>query len=431
MTTRREFLRVGSLTGLGLSMPQLHQAVIGNPSPIGAKRAKACILVWLDGGPSHIDTLDPKPDAPSEVRGPFSAIGTSLVGVRVSELLPKLAARLDRCALIRSMTSPLGEHNLAAHYLMTGYQPSPVIAHPPFFTTVAALQTPKSTLDLPASVAIPDFKVGGGGISGNGFLPPRHGPFSITSDPSRADFAVRNLSLPSELTLGRLDRRQAYRRWLDGSANPDPLVEQAFEVLRSPRTRQAFDLTSEPEEVRDRYGRKSIGQSCLLARRLVEAGVPLVSVIDHGWDTHADVVTRLRDGFTGAAVPVGLGPSLDAAVSSLIDDLQARGLFDETLVVVMGEFGRTPKWNSGGGRDHWPRVFSVLLAGGPIQRGVVFGSSDRHGESPHESPVTPADLTHTIYYAMGVDPAAMLHTSDGRPIRIADETSQLITGVLA
>lgn len=431
MTTRREFLRVGSLTGLGLSMPLLHQSVIGGPAAIGAKRAKACILIWLDGGPSHIDTLDPKPDAPSEVRGPFGTIGTSLVGVRVSELLPKLASRLDRCALIRSMTSPLGEHNLATHYLMTGYAPSPVINHPPFFTTVAALNASKATLDLPASVAIPDFQVGGGGISGNGFLPPRHGPFSITSDPARADFSVRNLSLPSELSRGRLDRRQAYRTWLDGFADPDPLAAQAFEILRSSRTRQAFDLTSEPAVVRDRYGRKTIGQSCLLARRLIEAGVPLVSVIDHGWDTHADVITRLRDGFTGASVPVGLGPSLDAAVSSLIDDLQDRGLFEETLVVVMGEFGRTPKWNSAGGRDHWPRVFSVLLAGGPIKRGVVFGSSDRHGESPHDSPVTPADLAHTIYFAMGADPAAMLHTADGRPIRIADATSELITGVLA
>jgi uncharacterized protein (DUF1501 family) len=168
-----------------------------------------------------------------------------------------------------------------------------------------------------------------------------------------------------------------------------------------------------------------------LARRLVEAGVPLVSVIDYGWDTHADVVTRLRDGFTGAAVPVGLGPSLDAAVSSLIDDLQDRGLFEETLVVVMGEFGRTPKWNTAGGRDHWPRVFSVLLAGGPIQRGVVYGASDRHGESPHDAAVTPADVAHTIYYAMGVDPAELLQTPDGRPIRIADETSQLIKGILA
>lgn len=447
--SRREVIRIGSLATLGLSLPDLIRPAVGADSGGHRRPAKACVLVWLDGGPSHIDTFDPKPDAPSEVRGPFAAIPTSLVGVRISELLPRMAERLDRCTLIRSVTSPLGEHNLGAQYLMTGYPPSSVIDYPPIVSVMAQARDAARSTALPASVAVPDFRIGGGGISSHGFLPPQFAPFSVGSDPSRHDFEVRNLAPPSGLSPERLARREAHRRWLDGpgledrglplplagegsgeGGKTDPLTQQAFEMLRSPRTRGAFDLRAEADSVRRRYGMKTIGQSCLLARRLLESGVPLVSVIDHGWDTHADVVTRLRDGFTGAATPVGLAPSLDMALSALIDDLEERGMFDETLIVVMGEFGRTPKWNVSGGRDHWPRVFSVLLAGGPIKRGMVFGASDRHGESPMESAVTPADLAHTIYHAMGVDPATVFHTPDGRPIRLADEAAHVIADVL-
>ncbi len=414
----------------------------------GTPVAKSCILIWLDGGPSHIDTFDPKPNAPVEVRGPFRPISTAIPGVQVSELFPRLASRLDRCTIVRSLTSPLGEHNLGAQYLLTGFRPTPAIEYPSWPSVLTKLQSemidgklsnqlPESLSDptylvnnalrysggMPGSVTMPNSDIGGGRIRMNGFLPAQFAPFSVDSDPASEQFSVKNLQRPASLSQERLSRRQAYRQYLDGTEHADPLTQKAFQILQSEEARIAFDLKKESESTRSRFGEKAIGQCCLLARRLVEAGVRLVSVVSHGWDTHSDVVTRLRDGYTGAKEGVGLGPSLDQALSALLDDLQDRGLFDETLVVVMGEFGRTPKWNASGGRDHWPRAFSVLLAGGPIRRGAVYGSSDRHGESPHEHAVTPAHLTHTIYRAMGIDCALTLQTPDGRPIRIADETA--------
>lgn len=439
--SRREFLRVGGLASLGLTLSQWLDPALASADRLKDRRAaKSCILVWLDGGPSHIDTFDPKPLAPEEVRGPFSSIATSIPGIQVSELFPQMATRLHKCTLIRSLTSPLGEHNLGAHYMLTGYRPSEVIEYPTW-QSVVQQQThdrlesshpadKSASAPLPPYVAIPNFNVGGGRISSQGFLAAEFAPFSVNSDPSKPDFSVRNLTAPEHLNFDRLQRRQSYLRWLDGEQQADPLTEQAFRLLQSNDTQVAFDLRKESVEVRSRYGMKSIGQSCLLARRLVERGVPLVSVVDHGWDTHADVVNRLRDGYVGAKVPVGLGPSLDQALSALIDDLDVSGLLDETLVVVMGEFGRTPKWNSSGGRDHWPRAFTVLLAGGPTCRGAVFGSSDRYGEGPQSDAVTPADLTHTIYHALGLDPQALLQSPDGRPIRITDDTSRAITEVL-
>jgi hypothetical protein len=408
----------------------------------GRAIAKSCIMIWLDGGPSHIDTWDPKPEAPREVRGPFEAIATRVPGVRISELFPRLATKLDQVALLRSLTSPLGEHNLGAQYLLTGYRPSPVIEYPSLVSTIAAQLSGsaggvgRGRGVLPQSVAVPNFRVGGGALKPEGFLPAQFAPFAVQADPAEADFAVRHLNWSEGTekrgdTSRRLERRRAFRRRFDGDQRLDPLTQQAFDLLGSSKARRAFAIDREPAPLRDRYGRRTLGQSCLLARRLVEAGVPLVSVINHGWDTHLDLVTRLKDGFTGAKNPVGLGPSLDRALTTLIEDLQQRGLWDETLVIVMGEFGRTPRWNAAGGRDHWPRVFSVLLAGGPVQGGAVIGSSDRHGESPADRPITPADLAHTVYTAMGIDPSAVVETDDGRPISLADRNGQVISGVLA
>lgn len=440
---RRDCLRAGCLTAFGLGLTdwlQLQHCQVrageGNASP--GKAAKACILIWLDGGPSHIDTFDPKPNAPEEVRGPFSAIPTAVPGVAVSELFPELAKRLDQWAVIRSMTSPLGEHNLATQYLMTGYHPNPVLEYPVLQSVAASLQTGETV--LPPYVAIPDHRVGGSRFLPQGFLPMQHSPFAVGGDPGRPEFRVKNLQPPPSLSLQRIERRKRYLQRLDGSLASaaasqeaesfDPLMRQAYEMIASNEARAAFDLANEPSKIRSQYGSKTIGQSCLLARRLVEAGVPLVTVNSHGWDTHDDLVTRLRDGFTGATTPVGLGPSLDRAISALLDDLQQRGLLEETLVVVMGEFGRTPKWNIAGGRDHWPRVFSLLLAGGPVRGGTVIGRSDDQGESPADQPVTPADLMHTLYTAMGIDPTTTLTTDDGRPVRLTNETSSLIPGLL-
>jgi hypothetical protein len=387
--------------------------------------AKSCILIWLDGGPSHLETFDVKPDAPAEVRGPLADIPTSVPGLRFSECLPRTAQLANQLTVVRSITSPLGAHNFAAHYMLTGYRPSPVIEYPSYGSTVALLRPSQGA--LPDNVAIPDFRVGGSSMTGHGYLPAAVQPFSLGSDPAGQDFQVRDLEPYTGLTDTRLARRRQFLNQLDrlnetlqatATEPSDPSFEQAFRLIMSPEAKKAFDLSDESPAARQAYGSRTIGVSCLLARRLVERGVPFVTVNDRGWDTHADLYTRLKEGYTGANVPVGLIPSLDVAFSALITDLKDRGLLDETLVVVMGEFGRTPKLNTAGGRDHWPRVFSAVLAGGGVPAGLVVGSSDATGESPHDRPVTPADLAHTIYRLLGIDPDLELHSADGRPIRV-------------
>jgi hypothetical protein len=444
---RREFMQVGGAGVLSFGLAELLElrrlslAESSSAESSRATKSKSCVVIWLDGGPSHLETLDPKSEAPREVRGPLDSIATKLPGVELSECLPLTAQRLDRMAIVRSMTSPLGEHNFGTHYLMTGYRPTPVLEYPAFTSAVAEVQQHDG--DLPAHIAVPDFRVGGGNLSGNGFLNRRVAPFSVGGDPAKPDFSVRDLQPSAGLDTARLSRRRSFVEQLDefsrqldatgGAEIPSesqPVLEQAWRLIASPAAKQAFDLSAEPDSVRNRYGRRTVGQSCLLARRLIERGVPFVTVNYRGWDTHNDLYTRLKEGFTGAKTAVGLIPSLDLALTALMDDLQDRGLLDETLIVVMGEFGRTPKLNPQGGRDHWPRVFSVALAGGGIRGGQIIGSSDRTAESPHDRPVTPGDLTRTIYRLLGIDPDLLLHTSDGRPVRLAPESSQEITELI-
>lgn len=420
--TRRDWMRIGGLSALGLSFPVLlRQRALAAEVP--ARKTKNCILIWLDGGPSHLETFDPKPEASREVRGPFGAISTSIPGVAISELLPRSAAMLNEMAIVRSVTSTQGEHNFGTHYLLTGYTSTPALSYPPFGAVATHLNG--ITGELPPHVAIPNFRVGGGVLNSHGFLPRSCRPFEVGGDPSKPEFNVENLDPFAGMTSLRLARRREYLRQLEqfdrglqsGEVLPeDPAFEGAYRLVTSPEARGAFDLASEPQAVRNRYGMRNIGQSCLLARRLVERGVPFVTVNNTGWDTHQNLVTQLKEGYTGAQVPVGLIPSLDNALVSLVEDLRDRHLLDETLIVVMGEFGRTPKLNTDAGRDHWPRVFSVLLAGGGVPGGQVIGSSDATGESPAERPVTPTDLAATIYTLLGIDPGLLLHTSDGRPV---------------
>ena len=452
---RRDVLTIGSLTALEISLwsgvgrTVLCSESIAAEKPSSRPPAKRCVLIWLDGGPSHLETLDPKPDASREVRGPLESIQTSVPGVSLTECLPGVAERLSRFSIIRSMTSPLGEHNFGTHYLLTGYRPTPVLEYPSFNCAAAFVRNVKSA--LPSQIAVPDFRVGGGRFSGNGFLDASVAPFSVGSDPAKPDFAVRNLTPPAGLGSVRLERRREFLNQFDefrrqsdaasvgrNSGNDESTtkaasggsLEQAWELTSSPQFRAAFDLEQERPEVRNRYGRRTVGQSCLLARRLLEGGVPFVTVNHRGWDTHADLYTRLKEGFTGAKTPVGLIPTLDQAVSALTDDLADRGLLDETLIVIMGEFGRTPKLNTQGGRDHWPRVFSVALAGGGIAGGQVIGASDRNGESPVDRPVTPGDLTATIYSRLGIDPGRVIHTTDRRPVRLAPEGARPLVELL-
>lgn len=422
---RRDFLQAGVLSTLGLGcLDSLFGSI-----PSRRSNSKNCILVWLDGGPSHLDTFDPKPDAPEEVRGPFQTISTSVEGIQVSELLPEFARRMQHWAIIRSMTSPLGEHNFGTHYLLTGYRPTPAIEYPSFGSVIARERAEQSNSigsALPGHVAIPHFRVGGGKFSGAGFLPTSFRPFSVGSDPAKPDFRVRDLVPPSELNDQRLKRRKSYleqfdafHRGMDRKLDQhDTAYDDAYDLLFSTEARTAFDLQQEPRQRRARYGARTIGQSCLLARRLIERGVPFVTVNSTGWDTHESAYTRLKEGYTGAKVPVGLVPSLDTALAALVDDLNQTGLLDDTLVIVMGEFGRTPKINTAGGRDHWPRAFSVAMAGGGVQGGQVVGASDRTGETPAESPITPTDLVATIYSLLGIRLETELTTPDGRPIRL-------------
>ena len=408
---RRDVLQIGSLTALGLTLGDRVRLRAAEP------KAKSCILLWLDGGPSHLETFDLKSDAPAEVRGPFQPIKTAVPGMEICELLTNTAKVADKIALVRSVTSPLGEHGLANHYLLTGYKPSPVLQYPSLGSVVAEVRSGRHT--LPPYAAIPDASA----VMGAGFLGAARQPFAVGGDPAKPDFRVRDLDFYPGVSTGRMDRRREYVEQLDrfqrkAEAEPDPTFEQAYRLVTSPEAKRAFDLSEEKPAVRAAYGPRTLGQSCLLARRLVERGVAFVTVNNPGWDTHGDLVLRLKEGYAGAKVGVGLIPTFDLAFAALVSDLADRGLLDETLVIAMGEFGRTPKVNTARGRDHWPRVFSIALAGGGIRGGQVFGTSDRVGESPADKPVTPADLAATIFTLLGVSPSKELHTSDGRPVAV-------------
>jgi hypothetical protein len=418
---RRDLLKIGSLSALGLGLPQWLAA-----RETAKVRAKACILIWLDGGPSHLETFDLKPEVPADVRGPFKPIASNVNGIELCELLPRTAKVTNHLAIIRSMTSPLGEHGIANQYLLTGYKPSPVLEYPSYGSVLTHLRGGEHL--LPQNIAVPEFRSPGGA----GFLGSKFQPFSTGGDPSRADFRVRDLDPFPNVTEGRLNRRKEFLGAFDRTqfdaekrSPSDEPFEQAFRMVTNSQAKKAFDLSEETEATRARYGPRMLGQSCLLARRLVERGVPFVSILNTGWDTHNNLVLQLRDGYSGAKVGVGLIPTFDFAFASLIEDLHERGLLKETLVIAMGEFGRTPKLNTQGGRDHWPRVFSVVLAGAGIRGGQVIGSSDRVGESPKENPVTPADLACTIYTLLGIDPAHELQTSDGRPVRVNQDGSPI------
>ncbi len=453
---RRDFLRVGGLTALGLGLGDffhLQRAfAVGARSPRSytTAKTKSCILIWLDGGPSHLETFDPKPDAPQEVRGPLGTIPTNVTGIRFSECMERTAGMMDKLAIIRSMTSPLGEHNLAAQYLMTGYKPTPALDYPTYGATVAHVRAQNSegehplAASLPPNIAIPNFNLGLTAALGNGYLPISTSPFSVSSgagkSKERSSFTVRDLDFYQGLDLERLSRRRefvdalnAFSDAKDGGAPtiPDPELERAYNLITSPEAKAAFTLSGEPREVRERYGMggvNGIGLSCLLARRLVERGVPFVTVNHTGWDTHQNIFTLKERYPTDRHAHL---PSLDKAFSALIQDLTDRSMLEETLVVVMGEFGRTPKINSQGGRDHWPNVFSVVLAGGGVQGGQIIGSSDALGEFPKEHPVTPSDLAATIYTLLGIEPHLELHTPDGRPVRIAPDGAKVVSELVA
>lgn len=446
---RREFLQVGFSGVLGLGLPGLLAAQArGGPSKGRAPRARSMILVFLTGGLSHIDSFDMKPDAPDGIRGEFRPIDTSVAGLRVCEHLPSLARRADQWAVVRSLSHPNTNHLNATHQILTGHaQPGAffdkIASRTDYPCYAAALDTIRPREDgLPGGVMLPTFLMEGPLVwpgQHAGFLGPRHDPWQIRQDPNLPDFHVNELALPDGFSVERLERR---RGWLDAieagrdawqakaeaqaDADADPIARQraqAYTLLLSGKVARAFELDREDPRVRDRYGRHMYGQSLLLARRLVQAGVPIVQV-NMGrvqtWDTHSANFAKLKD---------KLLPPTDRGVAALLDDLAAIGLLDETLVVVTGEFGRTPRigsstGNNNGpdGRDHWSKVFSAVFAGAGVRGGQAIGQSDRNGAYPASRPYTAGDFAATIYRSMGIDPETELRDRLDRPIRLGDGT---------
>ncbi len=432
---RRDLLRAGLLGagGLWLGLDDLFR-LRTLAAKTGPTKVKNCILVWLAGGPSHIDTFDPKPEASSDVRGEFKPIDTAVPGLKISEVFPKLAKVMDRVTLIRSVTSPEAEHDRAAHHLLTGYRPSPALVYPSYGSVVAKTRE-ASRGALPPYVAVPDAPI----FSSSGYLTPAYDPFAVLGDPSSSSFRVRDLTPPDRLTLERLRRRREMVKSLDGfskdvsetplTTSRDQFSAQAYQLLTSTAAQAAFNMGNEPDDIRDKYGRTPFGQACLLARRLIESGVSFVTVNDRGqgqlgWDTHQQNFPTIKN---------TLAPPLDQGVAALLTDLDDRGLLNETLVVMMGEFGRTPRINPNAGRDHHGRANCAMLAGAGLPRGLVLGRTDAKADAPTDRPVTPADLAATLYLALGIDPDRKFISPDGRPIRLVDNGNpprELVTGLL-
>jgi hypothetical protein len=431
---RREFLRVGGLGLAGLTLPALLRGRAGAAPSKAEPRARSVIQLFMWGGPSQHETFDLKPHAPDGIRGEFGPIATSVPGVRICEHLPRLAQRADRYAVVRSFTHTGVNHGTSAYHVLTGhlhFTPG-TLRHPTpnDFPSVgcAAARFGRTPRDVPAYVALPSVLHDGDGGEvpgqGPGLLGGRFAPFLVKGDPTRADFSLETLELPAEVDGGRFRQRVGLRAALERegerlahlpAADHDGNCERAFRLLQSSATRRAFRLADEPDRVRERYGRHHFGQSCLLARRLVEAGVPLITVywnaphiddLQH-WDTHKDSFNRLKN---------HLLPHFDRGLSALLDDLSERGLRDHTLLVWCGEFGRTPKINKQAGRDHWGFCQSALLAGAGVRGGQVYGSSDASAAYAAELPVSPDDLAATVFHALGIPLEQEMRDAQGRPM---------------
>ena len=423
---RRDFIQLGVGGVLGLGMGDLVRLradaarAVGKASPDDVN----CILVWLDGGPTHYETFDPKPDAPSGVRGEFKPIPTTVSGVSFCETMPKLAKTLNRMAIIRSICHKDPNHGGGNHYMMTG-APTPVPVncgssvsfHPSFGSTVSHLRGIRD--GLPAYATLPRKSRS----AGPHFLGGQHAPFVIDGDPNRKGYRVRDVVLPRSISEGRADTRLKLRRSLDrmlriaDAAAADPAVEfdsfyqQGIDLISSPKAQAAFDVEQEPAAVRDRYGRNDFGQRLLLARRLAGVGVSFVTVYNGGWDHHTNI---FKEPFRKKVDLV------DTGMAALINDLHDRGQLDSTLVLLLGEFGRTPKINKDVGRDHWPHAMSVLVAGAGVPPGQVIGSTDVKGYYASDRIYSPEDFACSLYTKMGIDPHKILYTNTGRPLPIVN-----------
>ncbi len=415
--SRRGFLAAGALGGLGLSLPELlmRQAMAEqkNYDFVEAK-AKSVIHVYLPGGMAQQESFDPKPYSPLEYRGELRPIKTK-TGEQFCETIPQLAKRSDKFSVIRSMTHGEAAHERGTHNMFTGYKPSPALRYPSFGAVVSHEYGPRN--NLPPYVCIPNVP---NEFAGTGYLPSSYGGFALGSDPARGDFKVRDLDLAGGVDNERFMRRKAALEVVnkqfasataaDNVGAMNTFYERAYSLLDTPAAKEAFDISKEDKAMRDRYGRNEAGQRLLMARRLVEAGTRLVTLTYGSWDMHTGITSNFQRQM----------PALDQGLGALLDDLSSRGLLDETLVMVSSEFGRTPKVNKDAGRDHWPKVFSVMLAGGGIKGGMIHGASDATAAEPEEDAVNPADLATTMYRLMGIVADKELMAPGDRPIEIVD-----------
>jgi hypothetical protein len=425
---RRDFLRIGTagLFGLGFTLPNLLQLQARAAEQGKKPKDVSLIFVFLHGGLSTMDAWDLKPDAPSEFRGEFTPIDTNVKGIQICEHLPRIAKQMDKFSLIRSFRHNSSDHGPADHYILTGYSPQagfnpslkPNNQRPAHGSVIARKLGPKGS--VPPYVCLPKMHPS----SGPAYLGASAAPFVIEADPNAPNFSVPDLVPPVSLDAHRLDDRKRLLAEVDrfqqtGEAKANREAEsvgvfqrKAFELMTSTEAKKAFDIHAEPEKARDDYGRNSLGQSCLMARRLVEAGVRCVTIDHSNWDTHDNNFATLKR---------NLLPALDGALGTLFRDLSDRGTLDRTLVVVTGEFGRTPRINKNAGRDHWGPAFTVALGGGGIKGGIAVGKSDARAEKPASEPFGPEDLAATLYHLIGIDPDDVFYTPDGRPIRIVSQ----------
>ncbi len=440
---RRDVLRVGSagLFGMGLSLPYILErqelaraAAASEGATAKSKSDISLVIVFLRGGLSTIDTFDMKPDAPREIRGEFNPINTNVDGIQVCEHLPNVAQQVDKFSLIRSFSHPQSNHGIADHYMLTGYHPTPAFnaklspnnERPSHGSIIARKLGPRGT--VPPFVCLPSMHKSAGAA----YLGPAYAPFVIGADPNSPNFSVPDLLPPFSVDASRLDSRQGLLDRLgrfeqaaeaevnDGARALNVFRDKAFSLMTSAAARKAFDINLETPKLRDDYGRNTLGQSCLMARRLVEAGVRCVTIEHTDWDTHGDNFKLLKE---------ELLPALDRAMASLFRDLSERGMLETTLVVVTGEFGRTPRINAAAGRDHWGPAFTVAMGGGGIQGGRVLGRTDATASKPADKPHGPEDLAATIHHLMGINPDEEFHSAEGRPFKIVDGGS-VMSGML-
>ena len=425
---RRDFLQVGAMAGLGLTLPNLLKLeaaqMVLPPVETFKPIATSIIHIFLPGGIAQHESWDPKPFAAPEYRGPFSPV-KGVTGEYVGAKFEKISKILDKISIIRSVTHGEAAHERGTHNMFTGYRPSPAIKFPSFGSIISHEQGTRN--NLPPYVAIPSVFAPD---QGSGYLSSAYGPFALGSDPAARNFSVRDLSSPKDIDMKRFERRRSLLSAVDehfrtteksdGLSAMDSFYSAAYNLISSQQAREAFNLAAEPAKLRDEYGRTPAGQRFLLARRLVEAGTRMVSVNYGSWDHHSNI----KGSFDSQA------PQFDTAFARLIKDLDERGMLDTTLVLVSSEFGRTPKINATNGRDHYPRVFSVVMAGGGVKKGFIYGKSDALGGEPDEDPVGPEDLAKTMYRLLGINAEKRLVLEGVRPIDIVNG-GKLLTDLIA